>query len=137
MVFDDMKNEITGMLDALSPNSVLMDNLEGAKANTIVLMRWFERQPPDYPNRDALIMRLGDQIENYEELGGLIRSGRRDAQDAVRELTRARFYQNMESMVKATEYSVEITRNLVESLQNLGARIRELATHEVPQAIPN
>lgn len=134
---DDLKSKVTAMLEGLAPNSVLMDNLEGAKANVIVLQRWFERQPPDYPNRDALIMRLDETTKSYGELSELIRSGRQDAQDALRELMRARFYQSMELMVENAEDSVDVMRNLVASLQNLSAKIRQVEEQEVPQAIPN
>lgn len=134
---DDLKSKVTAMLEGLAPNSVLMDNLEGAKANVIVLQRWFERQPPDYPNRDALIMRLDETTRSYGELSELIRSGRQDAQDALRELMRARFYQSMELMVENAEDSVDVMRNLVASLQNLSAKIRQVEEQEVPQAISN
>lgn len=136
-LFDDLKNKVTAMLEGLSPNSVLMDNLEGARANVIVLQRWFERQPPDYPRRDELIMRLDETTRSYGELSGLIRAGRQDAQDALRELMRARFYRSMESKVETAEHSVEVTRNLVASLQNLSAKIRQVAEREIPRAIPN
>ena len=41
--FQQMKHKVNVMLERLGPNSVLMDNLEGAKANVIVFKRWFER----------------------------------------------------------------------------------------------
>ena len=47
--FEDMKVKVNETLNRLAPNSVLMDNLEGAKANMIVLQRWFERQPSQLP----------------------------------------------------------------------------------------
>ena len=136
-LFGQLKGKINGMLDGLAPNSVLMDNLEGAKANVIVLKRWFERQPPDYPNRDQLIMRVEETIKSYRELTELILSGRQDAQDALRELLRAQFYQSMELKVESAELSVEVTKRLVTSLQGLSVKIRQLAEQEVPKAIAN
>ena len=125
------------MLEGLAPNSVLVDNLEGAKAKVIVLKRWFERQPPDYPNRDRLIIRLDETIKSYRELGDLILAGRQDAQDALRQLLRAQFYQSMELKVESAELSVEVTKRLVDSLQKLSVKIRQVAEQEVPQSIPN
>ena len=136
-LFGQLKDKVNGMLEGLAPNSVLMDNLEGAKANVIVLKRWFERQPPDYPNRDQLIMRLDDTITSYQGLTDQILAGRQEAQDALRELLRAQFYQSMELKVESAELSVEVTKRLVTSLQDLSTKIRQLAEQEVPQTIPN
>ena len=136
-LFTQLKGRVNGMLDGLAPNSVLVDNLEGAKANVIVLKRWFERQPPDYPNRDQLIMRVDETIKSYGELTDLILAGRQDAQDALRELLRAQFYQSMELKVESAELSVEVTKRLVNSLQNLSTKIRQVAEQEIPQTISN
>ena len=135
-LFGHLKAKVNGMLEGLAPNSVLMDNLEGAKANVIVLKRWFERQPPDYPNRDQLIMRVDETIKSYRELTDLILAGRQDAQNALRELLRAQFYQSMESKVESAEISVEVTKRLVASLQDLSTKIRSVAEQEMPQTIP-
>ena len=136
-LFSELKGKVNGMLEGLAPNSVLVDNLEGAKAKVIVLKRWFERQPPDYPNRDRLIIRLDETIKSYRELGDLILAGRQDAQDALRQLLRAQFYQSMELKVESAELSVEVTKRLVDSLQKLSVKIRQVAEQEVPQSIPN
>lgn len=136
-LFSELKGKVSGMLDGLAPNSVLMDNLEGAKANVIVLKRWFERQPPSYPNRDQLIMRVEETIKSYGELTDLILTGRQDAQDALRELLRAQFYQSMELKVESAETSVEVTKRLVTSLRDLSTKIRQVAEEEVPNPIPN
>ena len=136
-LFGELKGKVNGMLDGLAPNSVLMDNLEGAKANVIVLKRWFERQPPGYPNRDQLIMRVDETIKSYGELTDLILAGRQDAQDALRELLRAQFYQSMELKVESAELSVEVTKRLVTSLRGLSTKIRQVAEQEVPNPISN
>ena len=136
-LFSELKGKVSGMLDGLAPNSVLMDNLEGAKANVIVLKRWFERQPPSYPNRDQLIMRVEETNKSYGELTDLILTGRQDAQDALRELLRAQFYQSMELKVESAELSVEVTKRLVTSLRDLSTKIRQVAEEEVPNPIPN
>ena len=136
-LFSQLKGKVNGMLEGLAPNSVLVDNLEGAKARVIVLKRWFERQPPDYPNRDRLIIRLDETIKSYRELSDLILAGRQDAQDALRQLLRAQFYQSMELKVESAETSVDVTKRLVDSLQKLSVKIRQVADQEVPQTIPN
>lgn len=137
-LFDDLKVKVNEMLDGLAPNSVLMDNLEGAKARVIVLKRWFERQPSSYPDRDQLIMRLEGTIQSYGELTDQILAGRQQAQNALRELLRAQFYRSMEQMVVSAEHSVDVTRRLVDSLQALSDKIRQVAEQEMPeQTIPN
>lgn len=136
-LFGQLKDKVNGVLEGLAPNSVLMDNLEGAKANVIVFKRWFERQPPDYPSRDQLIMRLDETITSYQGLTDQILAGRQEGQDALRELSRARFYRSMELKVQSAEFSVEVTKRLVTSLQDLSTKIRQLAEQQVPQTIPN
>ena len=132
-LFDNLKGKVNEMLEGLAPNSVLMDNLEGAKARVIVLHRWFERQPSSYPNRDQLIMRLEGTIQSYGELTDQILAGRQQAQNALRELLRAQFYQSMESMVESAEHSVDVIKRLVSSLQALIGKIRQLAEEEMPE----
>ncbi|MDE0206071.1 MAG: hypothetical protein OXP66_08585 [Candidatus Tectomicrobia bacterium] len=137
-LFDGLKVKVNEMLEGLAPNSVLMDNLEGAKARVIVFKRWFERQPSDYPQRDQLIMRLEATIQSYDELTDQILAGRQQAQNALRELLRAQFYRSMEQMVESAEHSVDVTKRLVVSLQTLSNKVRQLAEEEMPeQTIPN
>ena len=132
-VFDDLKTQVREMLEGLAPNSVLMDNLEGAKARMIVFKRWFERQPSSYPRRDQLIMRLEATVQSYGELGDEILAGRQQAQRAMSELQRAQFYRSMEAMVLSAEESVDVTRRLVDSLQILSDKVRQLAEEEMPE----
>ena len=137
-LFNKLRKKVNEVLEGLAPNSVLMDNLEGAKANAIVLKRWFERQPSDYPDRDHQIMRLEEGIQGYGELTDQIMAGRQEAQDVLRELLRARFIRSMELMVGSVEHSVDVTKRLVSSLQALSAKIRQMAEQELPeQSIAN
>ena len=136
-IFGELKREMIGMLDGLAPNSVLMDNLEGAKANVIVFMRWYERQPPDFRNRDQHLMRLEEVSVRYEDLTDEILIRRQDIQGALRDLLRTKFYQSLELKVAAAEESVEVTKRLVASLRELGTKIHHLAKQEIPNPIPN
>ena len=136
-LFSDMKIKVKALLDGLGPNSVLVDNLEGAKANTIVLKRWFERQPPEYPNRDNSIIRLDEVIKQHEALGDSIQAGRQDAQNALKEVSRAQFIRKMELKVRSAERSVEVTKRVLTSLRDLSSRIRVLADEEMPGPISN
>ena len=137
-MFEDMKVRVNETLNGLSPNSTFMDNLEGAKANMIVLKRWFERQPTNYPRRDHLIMRIDEVIRGYDESAGAIQSGRKEAQDALRELVRAEFLTSMEQKVETAEDSVDMTKRLVTSLEAVSKKLGELAKlkKEIP-AISN
>ena len=138
--FVQMKDKVGVMLDRLGPNSVLMDNLEGAKANVIVFKRWFERQPADFPNRDQQIVRLEQTLTDYDSLADQIAQGRQQAQEALTMLSRAQFYRRMEQKVQSVERSVEMTKRVLASLQGLGAGIRKVAEQDVPQpsqAIPD
>ena len=134
--FKHMKDRVNVMLERLGPNSVLMDNLEGAKANVIVFRRWYERQPADFPRRDQQIMRLEQTLEDYDTLADQIVAGRQDAQKALTDLSRAEFLQSLELKVQMVERSVTYAKDVLASLQRLGAGIREVAEQEVPEAIP-
>ena len=135
--FQQMKDKVNLMLERLGPNSVLMDNLEGAKANVIVLKRWFERQPADYPNRDQQIVRLEQTLTDYDSLADQIVVGRRGAQEALADLSRANFIRRMEQKVESVERSVEMTKRVLVSLKSLGAGIRNLADQDPGIKIPN
>ena len=135
--FQEMKDKVNLMLERLGPNSVLMDNLEGAKANVIVFKRWFERQPADFPNRDRQIVQLEQMLQEYDSLANEIIKGRQHARKALTELSRSHFIQVMELKVKSVEQSVEMTKRVLASLQSLGAGIRKIAEQEVPNVIPD
>lgn len=131
--FKQMKDKVNGMLERLGPNSVLMDNQEGAKANVIVIKRWLERQPADFPNRDKQIVRLEQTLTDYDSLADQIVEGRLEAQQQLAELSRARFYADVDQMVKDIVESVETTKRVVVSLQSLSAAMHKVAEQELPQ----
>ncbi len=138
--FLEMKDKVNVMLERLGPNSVLMDNLEGVKANVIVFKRWYERQPANFPNRDQNIVRLEQTLVDYDRLADQMMKGRQEAQDALTMLSRAQFYRSIEQKVHSVERSVEVTKRVLVSLQGLGAGIRKVAEQDVPQpsqTIPN
>lgn len=134
--FKHMKDRVDVMLERLGPNSVLMDNLEGAKANVIVFRRWYERQPADFPKRDQQIMRLEQTLEDYDILADQIVKGRQDARKALTDLARAEFLQSLELKVQMVEQSVTYAKEVLASLERLGAGIQKVAEQEVPEAIP-
>ena len=134
--FKRMKDKVDVMLERLGPNSVLMDNLEGAKSNVIVFKRWFERQPSDYPNRDQQIVRLEQYLKDYDDLADQIVEGRRQAREALTMLSRAKFHGSVEQMVDSVERSVEMTKRVLDSLQGLGVGIRKVAEQKAPSSIP-
>ena len=64
-LFITLRQEIYAVLDQLDSNSDFADALNRAREGTIVLKSWYERQPPDYPNRDANIAQLEQAIKEY------------------------------------------------------------------------
>ena len=136
-LFSDLESKLKGMLGGLGPNSVLIDNLEGAKANVIVLKRWFERQPPPYPNRDQLIARLDGTIKEYDVLSDLIEERRVDTLEAQRELARRKGQIELEETVGLAEQSVVALKTVVGKLGDLSAEIRKVAEKETLQTISN
>ena len=128
--FLDLEAKFKGMLNGLGPNSVLIDNLEGAKTRVIVLIKWFERQPATYPNRDRQISRLEETVNEYGALYDMIEERRADAQDAWRQLARLSFERQMARYVTEAELSVEFTKGVVEKLEILSEQIGDMAHRE-------
>ena len=131
--FKQMKDKVNGMLERLGPNSVLMDNLEGAKASVIVGKRWLARQPADFPNRDQQIVQMEQTLADYDDIADDIAAGRLEAQQQLANLSRARFYASVQQMVDDIVESVETTKRVVVSLQGLSAAMRKVAEQELPQ----
>ena len=129
-MFEDLKVKVNKTLNALSPNSTLIDNLEGAKVKMVMFKRWFERQPAGYRMRDQLIMRLDKVIKGYDESAEAIQSGRKVAQDALSALVRDQFLTSMEQKVRTAEYSVDMTKRLVATLEAASKKLREVAERE-------
>ena len=75
-------------------------------------------------------MRTAEVIKGYDESADTILSGRKEAQDALRELIRAQFYAKWSGRVETAEHSVEVTKRLVTSLQALSEKIIKLAELE-------
>ena len=134
--FKQMKGKVDLMLERLGPNSVLMDNLEGAKSNVIVFKRWLERQPSDYPDRDQLIVRLEQNLKDYDDMADRIVEGRRQAREALTMLARAEFHTSIRLMVDSVELSVKMTKRVLVSLQALGVGILKAAEQTAPSSIP-
>ena len=91
---------------------------------------------PTFRSRDQQIMRLEQTLEDYDTLADQIVKGRQDAQKALTDLSRAEFLQSLELKVQMVERSVTYAKDVLASLQRLGAGIREVAEQEVPEAIP-
>jgi len=67
-LFITLRQEIYSVLDQLDSNSDFADALNRAKEGTIVLKSWYERQSPDYPNRDNNIEQLEQAILEYDSI---------------------------------------------------------------------
>lgn len=87
-LFLTLRGEINDVLDKLDSNSDFSDALNRAKEGTIVLKSWYERQPPDYPNRDQDIARLEKAIQEYDLVDQRLTESRNLALDKLSAIIR-------------------------------------------------
>lgn len=135
-VFEKLKERLNQTLERLGPNSVMMDNLEGAKTKVIVLQSWYERQPADYPKRDTQIMRLGEALTDYDQLATQIHKLREDAQSELSRIAYDQFVIEQEGKVAVVDLSVSETQAVVASLESVLSTMRKLKEQSVPSSIP-
>ncbi len=87
-LFLTLRDEVYGVLDQLDSNGKFSDALNQAKEGTIVLKSWYERQPPDYPNRDQSIAQLDGAVREYDVVDKRLAESRNLAMEKLSTLIR-------------------------------------------------
>ena len=118
-LFITLREEIFTVLDQLGSNSDFSDALNRAKEGTIVLKKWYERQPPDYPNRDANISQLEQAIKEYDVVDERLEASRNLAQEKLSTVIRQHRIIIQQMKIGKVLEAIASAQAVVESLNDI------------------
>ncbi|MDX1654964.1 MAG: hypothetical protein R3310_07090 [Candidatus Competibacteraceae bacterium] len=118
-LFITLRNEITTVLDQLDSNSAYADALNRAREGTIVLKRWYERQPESYPNRDASIQQLERAVQEYGVLDERLEESRNLAQEKLTTVVRQHRIIIQQMKIGKVLEALDSARAVVEGLNDI------------------
>ncbi|QIK37075.1 hypothetical protein GWK36_02600 [Caldichromatium japonicum] len=115
-LFFTLRDEVYSVLNKLDLNSDFADALNRAKEGTTVLKSWYERQPPDYPNREQSIAQLERAIQEYELIEERLNQSRALAQEKLSALMRQHRVILQEMKIGKVLDALAAARSVVEGL---------------------
>lgn len=118
-LFFTLRDEIYGVLDQLDLNSEFADALNRAKESTIVLKSWYERQPPDYPNREQSIAQLERAVREYGLVDEQLNRSRTLAQEKLATIMRQHRVILQEMKIGKVLEAIAAARAVVEGLNDI------------------
>lgn len=118
-LFITLREEIYSVLDRLDSNSEFADALNRAKEGAIVLKSWFERQPPDYPNRDQNIDQLDQLIQEFDNVDNQLAESRRIAQEKLSTIIRQHHVTVQQMKIGKVMEALTAARTVVEGLNEV------------------
>ncbi len=138
VLFITLREEIFSVLDQLGSNSDFSDALNRAKEGTIVLKKWYERQPPDYPSRDANISQLEQAIKEYDVVDVRLEESRNLAQEKLSTVIRQHRIIIQQMKIGKVLEAIASAQAVVESLNDITKAISvvEARTNESLSAPP-
>lgn len=118
-LFFTLRDEIYGVLDKLDLNSDFADALNRAKEGTIVLKGWYQRQPPNYPNREQSIAELERAIQEYDIVDERLNQSRILAQEKLSNIMRQHRVIMQEMKIGKVLEAIAAARLVVEGLNDI------------------
>lgn len=118
-LFFTLRDEVYGVLNKLDLNSDFADALNRAKEGTIVLKSWYERQPPDYPNREQSITQLERAIQEYDIVDERLNQSRTLAQEKLSTIMRQHRVILQEMKIGKVIEAISAARSVVEGLSDI------------------
>lgn len=118
-LFFTLRDEIYGVLDKLDLNSDFADALNRAKEGTIVLKGWYQRQPPNYPNREQSIAELERAIQEYDIVDERLNQSRTLAQEKLSNIMRQHRVIMQEMKIGKVLEAIAAARLVVEGLNDI------------------
>ncbi|MBK1648344.1 hypothetical protein [Rhabdochromatium marinum] len=118
-LFFTLRDEVYSVLDQLDLNSDFADALNRAKEGTIVLKSWYERQPPEYPNRDHSIAQLERAIQEYDIVDEQLNQSRTLAQEKLSTIMRQHRVILQEMKIGKVLEAIEAARSVVSGLHDI------------------
>ena len=137
-LFFTLRDEVYAVLNQLDLNSDFADALNRAKEGTIVLKSWYERQPPDYPNREQSIAQLERAIQEYDIVDDRLNQSRTLAHEKLSTNRRQHRVILQEMKLGKVLEAIAAARAVVEGLNDIttAMTVVEEKTHESLQASP-
>jgi hypothetical protein len=137
-LFFTLRDEVYSVLNQLDLNSDFADALNRAKEGTIVLKSWYERQPPDYPNREQSIAQLERAIQEYDIVDDRLNQSRTLAQEKLSTIMRQHRVILQEMKIGKVLEAIAAARAVVEGLNDIttAMTVVEEKTHESLQSSP-
>lgn len=135
-LFFTLRDEVYGVLDKLDLNSDFADALNRAKEGTIVLKGWYQRQPPNYPNREQSIAQLERAIQEYDIVDERLNQSRTLAQEKLSNIMRQHRVIMQEMKIGKVLEAIAAARLVVEGLNDItqSMTVVEQKTQESLQA---
>jgi len=130
-LFTNMRTEVLDVFDKLGDNSELMDAVRKAKTSVLVLKDWYENQPSEYLERDAITAGLKEQIANLDTAVKHIQDGRVLAQAQLQELLRRQQAITDHMILGRVRAAVEAVQAVVGELGNLSQALDTVANVKV------
>ncbi|TCT23769.1 hypothetical protein [Thiobaca trueperi] len=118
-LFFTLRDEVYGVLNKLDLNSDFADALNRAKEGTIVLKSWYERQPPDYTNREQSIAQLERAIQEYDIVDERLNQSRTLAQEKLSTIMRQHRVVLQEMKIGKVLEAIAAARSVVEGLNDI------------------
>jgi hypothetical protein len=118
-LFFTLRDEVYSVLDQLDLNSDFADALNRAKEGTIVLKSWYERQPPEYPNREHSIAQLERAIQEYDIVDEQLNQSRLLAQEKLSTIMRQHRVILQEMKIGKVLEAIDAARSVVSGLQDI------------------
>jgi len=141
-LFVSLREEIYVILDQLDSNSPFSDALNRAREGTLVLRAWYQRQPENYPNRDASIQQLDQAVSEYADLNQNLQEGRAVAQDKLAAVIRQHRVVIQQMKIDKVQEALASARAVVDGLNDITHKIGDIETRTnealaMPNPIPN
>ena len=141
-LFVNLREEIYVILDQLDSNSAFSDALNRAREGTLVLRAWYQRQPDNYPNRDASVQQLNQAIDEYAEINRNLQEGREVAQDKLAAVIRQHRVVIQQMKIDKVQEALASARAVVDGLNDITHKIGDIETRTnealaMPNPIPN
>ncbi len=138
-LFFTLRDEVYGVLNKLDLNSDFADALNRAKEGTIVLKSWYERQPPDYPNREQSIAELERAIQEYGIVDERLNQSRTLAQEKLSTIMRQHRVILQEMKIGKVLEAIAAARSVVEGLNDITTAmtvVEEKTEKSLQNAVP-
>ncbi len=136
-MFAEIRAQVEVILEETGQTSALRDAFGRARETTRVFLNDLNLKPPTHINRDQNIMRLENALEQYSSLEQNIERSREQASEQLLQLMRMQNSIIEDVRIGIIEQALENTGDVVASLEELAAALREIQPPEIDPTFEN